>query len=486
MQPQERGWPAAARSPAARGPSPSQRATRPSPPPDFSYAGYRYGEVDPPNVPVISTLDPAPGDATQRIQAELDAVGSRPPGTDGFRGALLLRPGRYEIAGTLYVRHTGVVLRGSGDGADDKTNTILVATGDTPHQRTVVVAGSNGSSTWKQGDGTPVTDPFVQVGSRSLDVRNAALFAAGDRVIVRYPSTQAWIDAIDGGGVVKSAKWTAGKMDLSYLRRVTNIDGTRLFLDAPIFNHLDNRLATAMVYQASADPVQRVGVEKLRVDIEAAGGDDENHAWDALGVNGAEDAWVRAVTAVHFGHAGIFTSGSRLVTIMDSVALEPVGVRTGGRFYNLDAERGSQLILFKNCDARGGRHNMITNGAETASGIVFYRIQSSSGSASEGHRHWSQGLLFDNVVDGGTIQLINRGDYGTSHGWGAAHSVIWNDSGTMNVQKPPTAQNYAISSKGRLAYRAIFPGAAGFVEVKAGRLIPESLYEAQLCERLGF
>src|SRR6266496_1791543 len=61
--------------------------------PDFSYAGYRYGETDPPEVPVVSTLDAAPGDATQRIQDELDAIGARSLGADGFRGALLLRPG---------------------------------------------------------------------------------------------------------------------------------------------------------------------------------------------------------------------------------------------------------------------------------------------------------------------------------------------------------------------------------------------------------
>ena len=39
---------------------------------------------------------------------------------------------------------------------------------------------------------------------------------------------------------------------------------------------------------------------------------------------------------------------------------------------------------------------------------------------------------------------------------------------------------------GQISTRDYFPGARGFTELKAGKLAPASLYEAQLCERLGF
>jgi hypothetical protein len=159
-----------------------------------------------------------------------------------------------------------------------------------------------------------------------------------------------------------------------------------------------------------------------------------------------------------------------------------VGIRTGGRFYNFDTESNSQLILFKNVKAEGGRHNFISNGVQSSSGIVFYR-STSSGGDNEGHRRWTQAMLFDNVSDRGTLRLHNRRDWGTAHGWGAVHSVIWNDDGKMFVQKPPTAQNYAISSVGKLG-TGPFGKADGFIEIKSGRLAPQSLYEAQLCERL--
>lgn len=63
-------------------------------------------------------IGPADGDDTARIQAALDEVAARPLDGHGHRGALVLAPGVYEIAGTVRVRASGVVLRGSGAGAD--------------------------------------------------------------------------------------------------------------------------------------------------------------------------------------------------------------------------------------------------------------------------------------------------------------------------------------------------------------------------------
>jgi hypothetical protein len=448
---------------------------------DFSYAGYRYGEVDPPNVAVVSTLGPTSGDQTARIQKALDDVGARTPDANGFRGALLLKPGLYEIQGTVRIRQSGVVLRGSGD-AGNALGTTLLAKGDAPHQRTVVIAGSGDGAPWKRGASTIVTDDFVQVGAMSVNVQDASIFSVGDKVILNHPSTQAWLNAIDGGGTGNDPAWTPGSTDIPYYRNVVRVNGTRLTFDAPIYNHLDKALATSSVYKATGGPLHHVAVEDLRVDIETLGGKDENHAWDAIGVVGAEDAWVRGVTVLHFGHAGVFTSGARLVTIVDARAEEPVGIRTGGRFYDFDTEHDSQLVLFKNVDAKGGRHNFVSNGVQSTSGVVFYRSVSDGGD-NEGHRHWTQAMLFDNVTDKGTIRLHNRRDWGTGHGWSAVHSVIWNDHGKMFVQKPPTGENYAISSVGSLG-RGPFGTATGFIEIKSGRLAPESLYEAQLCERL--
>src|SRR5689334_5656556 len=81
--------------------------------PDFSYSGYKGGDSTIPDVPVRIVVPLKPGDATVRIQAALDYVGALPAGR---RGAVLLERGVYEVSGGLVIRHSGVVLRGSGAG----------------------------------------------------------------------------------------------------------------------------------------------------------------------------------------------------------------------------------------------------------------------------------------------------------------------------------------------------------------------------------
>src|SRR5882762_8232461 len=93
---------------------------------DFSFAGYKGGGVALPVVPGAVTVSPASGDNTAKIQAAIDSLSQRSPDAQGFRGAVLLAPGTYDIGGTLSITTSGVVLRGSGSGG---YGTILKMTG---------------------------------------------------------------------------------------------------------------------------------------------------------------------------------------------------------------------------------------------------------------------------------------------------------------------------------------------------------------------
>jgi hypothetical protein len=454
--------------------------------PDYSFAGYRYGQAALPDVPQVLRLTAASGDNTSRIQKALDQLGARTPDANGIRGALLLAAGSYEIRGTLHVNKSGVVLRGAGDGSSASSNTILRATGDSPHQRPVVVLGS-GSDSWSESSSrTNVTTSFVPVGARSLNVASSSGFAVGNTVVVHHPSTQAWINAVDKGGTVSDPPWQAGQIEIVYWRILTKIAGNTLTFDAPLYNHLDRRLAQAYVAKVSTDHITQAGVEGLRIDIVTKGGEDENHAWNGLSVKGAQDCWVRKVTALHFGSAGVVLGNALRVTVRDSRALDPVAIRTGGRMYNFNNERRSQLNLFTGCEASGARHSYISNGVSLSSGIVYHRSKQTGGGSEGGHRMWVQGVLYDNISEAtsGQVLLINRGDFGSSHGWGAVHSTIWKYNSEMLAQKPPTGQNYAISNSGSFRSSVFFPGPFGAEEMHGGNLVPTSLYEAQLCERL--
>jgi hypothetical protein len=456
--------------------------------PDFSYAGYHYGEKKLPSIAVVSKLSPLTGDNTERIQAALDAIATRPLDEKGHRGTVLLTAGKYEIHGTIYIRQSGVVLRGVGDGLDAVTNTILFAKGNMPAKRTVVVVGSGNNNPWKAADPINIIDSFVQVGSMQFNVANSSGLKVGQDVLVKHPSTQAWIDALGGGGMTEDSNWVAGTKDLSWIRKITRIEGTRVYLDAPVYNHLDRSLTQSSIAPlTSKNIVSEAGIENLRVDIETLGEEDENHAWTAISFTGAENCWANGVSARYFGYAGFKTNGAILITMLNCRSSDPVAVRTGGNMYTYSFDAYSQLILLSNCHAGAARHSFVSNGTTTASGIVVYNCTMEGGDF-EGHRHWSQGLLCDNLRElsdaVSQAKLINRGNMGTSHGWGAAHSVIWNFNKQIIVQKPPTAQNYAVSSAGSLRDKPFQPGPWGSIEIQEGILVPQSLYKAQLCERL--
>ncbi len=476
--------------------------------PDFSYAGYRNGEIPIPDVAAVKSIGPVPGDNTAHVQSAIDEVAALPLDAKGFRGALVLAPGTYRIAGTLHVNVSGVVLRGAGAGDDSATNTIVLATGDTPHQRPVIVAGGGTETKWADqvaGTKTTILTDTVPVGSRSFRVADPAPFTPGDNIILYHPCTDAWLQAIDYGGVGTDSAWKVGEQPIVMNRRITGISGDVLTIDAPVFTTLVRSLSQAYVYRYARSGLKvNIGLERFRVEIQAAGistdpNGDENHAWDAIRLVQVEDAWVRGCTMTHFGQAGVETATATRITIDSCAALDPVSVITGERRYNFNLYTASQLVLVSNCRTSHGRHDYVSNGSSWVSGCVFVDcLSESTHASSEGHRRWTTGLLYDNVafrnpsVSGAVLGLYNRGDYGTGHGWAAAHSVAWRcDAGSraIIVQKPPTAQNYVVGSmaaavSGRPPV-APFDQPEGYIEgTNLQGLAPRSLYYAQRSARL--
>ncbi len=478
--------------------------------PDFSYAGYKNGEAPIPDIPVVKTISPVAGDNTQHIQSAIDQVGAMPLNSSGIRGALLLTAGMYRVSGTIKINYDGVVLRGVGQGADSTSNTIIYGTGDTPHQRSIIVAGGGNDSGWKEqvaGTKTNITSDTVYVGARSFTVADASMYQPGDNIIIFHPITDAWIAAVGGGGTATAPDWTVSDgINIVYNRNIKSIIGDTITIDAPVFNTLAKNLSQSYIYKYARTGLRtEIGVENLRVDIEAAGvttdqNGNENHAWQAIDMFQIEDSWVKDCTMMHFGQSGVRFATATRVTVDSCSALDPISIITGERRYNYNMYHSAQLNLVENSFSRHSRHAFISNGTSTASGDVFYNDKSEGAyNSSEGHRWWTQGLLYDNVSfvsPNSTILLglYSRGSYGTSHGWGAVNSVAWNCSvpsgNKIIIQKPPTAQNYAVGCSAGMVTGLISQGAPfdypqGYIEgTNQSGLTPSSLYEAQVSERL--
>ncbi len=466
--------------------------------PDFSHAGYKNGEAALPDLPVVLTISPVDGDNTAHIQAAINQVSGLAPDEHGYRGALFLEPGLYPIHGILYINTGGIVLRGSGEGASAAENTILQGIGDTPHQRTLIVIGGNEKTRWRDevpGSRVKITSPYIPAGSRTIEVEDASEFDTGDNVIIRHPSTDPWLEAVDYGATHGDVLWQPGEIDMYFNRFITRIKGNKIKMDAPLYHELDRSLSEAYAWIFSRNNlVTECGIENLRIDIQTGGLQDEDHTWNGIRFVRVEDCWAKNVTVLHFGFAGFFFEEATRSTVVDCSALEPHSLITGSRRYNFNLGYACNLILFKHCHATEGRHAYVSNGTSTVSGIVFTGCTSADDhTSSESHRRWGQGLLWDHMSihsDNTTrvLGLYNRGDYGTGHGWTGTFQVAWNVSAPDNqivIQKPPIGQNYAIACKGNLTHTGPFnPHPPGWIEGTGENISPVSLYEAQLSERI--
>jgi hypothetical protein len=447
--------------------------------PDFSYCGYKASEQAIPELPVKVTVPVAKGDATARIQSALDYVASLPPDKNGLRGAVLLEKGIYEVLGQLRITVSGVVLRGSG--MDDK-GTVLIGDG-TGRLALIKIVGRN--TVPKDLPGLKITDAYVPVNAMSFHLDSSIAFKSHSKnIIIRRPSTANWIKTLGTdhfGGGITALGWKPGDRDLYFDRVITRIDGNELFLDAPLTTALDTTYGGGYVYfYDDSGRVSNCGVENLKLisSTNKANPKDEDHRWNAINVENAEDCWVRRIVFAHFaGSAVSILETSKRITVEDCQSYEPVSEIGGQRRYTFLTT--GQQTLIQRCYAVNGYHDFGVgycapgpNAFVQCESILPYSFSGAIDS-------WASGVLFDVVnVDGNALRLGNRGQDANGAGWAAANSLFWNCSAArIDCYKPPTAQNWAFGSWSQ------FSG-DGYWGESNNSISPRSLYYQQLTERL--
>jgi Family of unknown function (DUF6298) len=444
--------------------------------PDFSNCGYAGAERETPDVPVRVTVSPSGnGDDGPRIQAAIDHIATLSPDEHGLRGAVLLAPGRFEVADQLRIVVSGIVLRGSGATED---GTTLVATGADRRSLIRVIGPKNRPA--PAGPAARVADDYVPVGATMLKLDSAEQFHRGDRVLVTRPSTAAWIKALKMDG--PTFVWKPDTRDLHWDRTITAIHGQTIVLDAPITTAIERQYGGASVL-ASAWPeqIENVGIEDLRLTTayDETNPLDENHAWFGVTAENCRDIWARRVEFRHFagGAIALWESASR-ATVEDCLALEPASEVGGYRRHTFFTQ--GQQNLFLRCWSERGRHDFSVGNCAPGPNAFVNCYAAGALDDSGPLESWASGVLYDNVrIDGAGLDLTNRWIVPPGAGWSAANCVLWQcQAATMNVLRPPTANNWAIGIWAGLSGDGTFQGRSDFVS-------PTSLYQAQLAERMG-
>lgn len=445
--------------------------------PDFSYCGYMASEKPIPTIAVKVIVSVAKGDATPRIQSALDYVASLPVDANGFRGAVLLQKGMYEVFGQLKITASGVVLRGSG-----VRETTIVGAG-TGRLALIKIIGKHDLKTSGE---LKIIDPYVPVNAVSFKVNQTYNKQDDyiDKIIIHRPSTDKWIKVLGTdhfGGGITALGWKAGDRDIYFNRTITKIEGNNITIDAPITTALDSTYGGASIYfYIWEGKITNCGVENLNCvsAYDKTNLKDEDHRWNALNIENAEDCWVRQINFQYFaGSAVSVLETSKRVTIEDCKSLLPVSEIGGQRRYTFLTT--GQQTLFQRCYAENGYHDFAVgycapgpNAFVQCESILPYSFSGAIDS-------WASGVLFDVVnVDGNALRFGNRGQDANGAGWAAANSVFWNcTAARIDCYKPPTAQNWSFGSWSQFA-------GDGYWGESNNTITPRSLFYQQLKERL--
>lgn len=455
--------------------------------PDYSGVGYKNSEMPLPNVAVVKTVDPLPGDNFASVQNAINEVAALPLDADGFRGAILFKSGIYNISNSLVINASGIVLRGEGF-SNDGTHFIATKTANHTLINFVGASGiSNLSSTKKA-----IVDAYVPIGAKQVTVAAGHNFTLGDRVLLHRIPNATWISLLGMDTLSKvnpnATNWTASDYDLYYERKVMAVNGNTITLDAPNMDVIDPLYAKAELSKYTSARIEKCGIENLRCSSIFATATDENHAWEAVAFGNIENSWAKDIEAYYFASSAVhILSNAAWITVENCKMLDAKSEITGSRRYSFNVD--GQRNLVKNCTARDGRHDFV-NGSRTCGPNVFYNCGATLQNNDIGpHHRWSTGILFDNITGNGEMNVQNRLTSGTGHGWAGAQIMFWNCTvGKIIIQDPQgDAQNWAIGCLANVITGVgnMTTAPIGIVESKGKNIVAiPSLFSAQLNDRL--
>lgn len=449
--------------------------------PDFSRVGYHHGEKSIPQYTATKVISPINGDNLMHIQNAVDEIAKLPANKDGYRGELLLKRGVYPVSGTIRISTGGVVLKGEGSNVNE---TRLLAT--TGKKYPLISVTGSGIREEVPGTRVSIVDDFVPVGSHSFEVFSAEGYKVGDRIVVYRPATQKWIQDIKMDQIVERSgtrQWNTQEYNLAFERKITKVEGNRIFIDNPVVMEMDKNYGGGEIYKyIFEDRICEVGISNLCLESEFNSYEDTEHGWIGVQIDKAENCWINNITARYFGYAAVSCERfSKNITVINCRCLESKSIITGGLRYSFN--NIGQQNLFMNCQSTEGRHDYVT-GAVVCGPNVFYNCSATQTYADIGpHHRWAVGTLYDNIYTDGEINIQDRGNMGSGHGWSGVTQVLWNCRvRRAAVQNPwSSGKNYSIGTKG-IKYSGHFTDRPEGVweGENETNVFPRSLYIAQL------
>ena len=318
------------------------------------------------------------------------------------------------------------------------------------------------------------------------------LFRSVIRII--RPVTGAWVKFMGMDQLVRDGKpqtWVSGEITCE--RVITKKEKNTVTVDVPLTDSYDATLldppGVSVVKISETGELSQVGIEDFRIVCppQAVTINDGHHR--AFTMSGITDGWARKI--VVFNTVNSISVTGRRITVED-IDLKHDSASLGAA-KPADINGSGPQLLFNRCSSTCDNVFFFGTGAKVTGPIVLLNCVFHGHGWIQPHQRWATGLLIDGceVPDGG-IDFMNRGEMGSGHGWAIGWAVAWNCRAKSYLnQRPPGAANWVIGCLGEKQQGPmpfdkggpLLP--EGIYDSYGQAVAPESLYLAQLRERLG-
>lgn len=291
--------------------------------PDFSFAGYRSGEAEIPDLPIkasvrdFGAIGDGQADDTAAFKRAIEEVRG---------GALLVPEGRYKISDILYIRLSNFVLRGAGSNKSilfftRPLEAIKPNLGATTTGQPTSNYSWSGGLVWVVGKQTgadlgPVAERAERGASEIVleaPANGKLKVQPGQRIEISQedPGDNSLLDHLYAGQSGDVSKIKGAR--ITFVSRVTKVEdtveGARLSLERTLRTDVSPAWkARVRVFEPS---VSQVGIEDLGFEFpeEKYGGHFSEQGFNPLAFAGIADCWARRLRIVN-ADSGPFVSGS--------------------------------------------------------------------------------------------------------------------------------------------------------------------------------
>lgn len=364
------------------------------------------------------------------IQAALDQLSS----IGG--GILELGAGQWNLSSSsIFITGVGVTLRGElPEQAGDSSKTVIRVSGES--RIPFVIGSANPESiVYRNGTATEIVTQYVGAGQTTFEVEDASHLQSGDYVEIQRTVTEEWIKAEGMDNLVRDGKqqtWIEPGTIYSQRRQIAAINNQTIQLNYGLtdpLNQTTDGLSTILRYDLPFNFTRSCSLESMTIQLvdDQSGNpinDDDNFSQALIFQPWGSDNWARQLSISGFISAVHVARDATRVTLQDVNfwRSQPTDKSAG---YPADILiEGSQVLLHR-CSTAGVNNSdsfAVATGSLVAGPIsVVNHATSDVRHMIEPHARWATGVLIDNSLIG-TLNLINRGVYGSGQGWSVSCS----------------------------------------------------------------